>query len=50
VLEVNPSVAWAFWWIGAGIGVPMPRYKGQDSRRGRDALVANLPSLSIPPR
>ncbi|MBI3200092.1 MAG: DUF429 domain-containing protein [Myxococcales bacterium] len=49
VFEVNPSVAWAFWWIAAGIGVPMPRYKGQDSKRGRDALVANLTSLSIPP-
>ncbi len=48
VFEVNPSVAWAFWWIKAGIDVPMPRYKGQDSKHGRDALVAKLGELSIP--
>jgi hypothetical protein len=27
VVEVNPAVALAFWWLQAGVDSPMPRYK-----------------------
>lgn len=48
VFEVNPAVAWAFWWIRENIDGPMPRYK-KGSEDGLRTLIARLGEpLGIP--